>query len=527
MNRKRTIATMAALGGLTAAVALLSGLPTAKADELADLRANQELLQRRLDQLAQVTPDKNAGFGGYLGPTSGGPAAVQMMGGSFPRSFLIPGTDTSIRVGGQIQTNVSYWITGGNAHTTPQSGNTGSTGTAASTPLSTNPGAAATGHSVFTIVPSFSRIDVETRTPTAWGEARTFIEFDYSGLIPSSARPTAISDNLTDRLKYAYGTLGGVLAGQANSNFSDSDSGMEVVATSGLTGYAGVARLPQVRYTAPLANWGIPGALSVSAETPETELWSPGSGLTGSDAILNVPPGGTLLYTSSAASNPTKSKAPDLTAAWYIPQPWGHMDFAAVVRPALQIKDGGFVDRTFTGYGAAFSGDVKPHLFGWDKDYIVWSFGAGDAMGRYLASGSGNDTVGLVSNWTGITTSAAGAANIIVKPVREFGGAVGYQHWWTRTLHSNIGWGIYHEDINTLNGVVCNGGGSAAAQAARRAGTAGCNLNKEFANPTANLFWSPVAFVDVAIEYMYVKRQTVGNQTGEQHTVEGLFRVRF
>jgi hypothetical protein len=94
-------------------------------------------------------------------------------------------------------------------------------------------------------------------------------------------------------------------------------------------------------------------------------------------------------------------------------------------------------------------------------------------------------------------------------------------------LHSNIGWGIYHEDINTLNGVVCNGGGSAAAQAARRAGTAGCNLNKEFANPTTNLFWSPVPFVDVAIEYMYAKRRTVGNQTGEQHTVESLFRVRF
>jgi len=44
----------AALGGLTATIALLTGLPTAKADELADLRANQELLQRRIDQLAQV-----------------------------------------------------------------------------------------------------------------------------------------------------------------------------------------------------------------------------------------------------------------------------------------------------------------------------------------------------------------------------------------------------------------------------------------------------------------------------------------
>ena len=37
-----------------------------------------------------------------------------MTGGSFPRSFLIPGTDTSIRVGGEVRTNALYWINGGN-----------------------------------------------------------------------------------------------------------------------------------------------------------------------------------------------------------------------------------------------------------------------------------------------------------------------------------------------------------------------------------------------------------------------------
>ena len=56
MIRKRTNGRVAAIGGLTAAVALLTGLPAAKADELADLRANQELLQRRIDQLAQAAP---------------------------------------------------------------------------------------------------------------------------------------------------------------------------------------------------------------------------------------------------------------------------------------------------------------------------------------------------------------------------------------------------------------------------------------------------------------------------------------
>jgi hypothetical protein len=36
-----------------------------------------------------------------------------------------------------------------------------------------------------------------------------------------------------------------------------------------------------------------------------------------------------------------------------------------------------------------------------------------------------------------------------------------------------------------------------------------------------------VPFVDVGIEYIYAKRQTVGNQTGEEHFVDALFRVKF
>src|SRR5437868_8099946 len=90
MSKKRNIGTVAALGGLTAAVALITALPSARADELGDLRANQELLQRRIDQLAQVPPPAPPG-----GP--GGP----VMAGSFPRSFVIPGTEVSLRIGGQ------------------------------------------------------------------------------------------------------------------------------------------------------------------------------------------------------------------------------------------------------------------------------------------------------------------------------------------------------------------------------------------------------------------------------------------
>src|ERR1700736_6110758 len=107
MTRSRNISVVAAIGGLTSTIALSTGLPAANADELADLRAtqanvratqanlhdNQELLQRRIDQLPPPAPRLSR-------PGAPGPVGVSMTGGSFPRSFLIPGPDTSIRVGG-------------------------------------------------------------------------------------------------------------------------------------------------------------------------------------------------------------------------------------------------------------------------------------------------------------------------------------------------------------------------------------------------------------------------------------------
>ncbi len=120
MTGKRNFGSVAAIGGMTAAVVLLTGLPAAKADELSDLRANQQLLQQRIDQLAQAQaqggPPSHLGAPGMTGPVAYGTRAVPgqpLAGGSFPRSFLIPGTDTSIRVGGFVSEVLDYWIQNG------------------------------------------------------------------------------------------------------------------------------------------------------------------------------------------------------------------------------------------------------------------------------------------------------------------------------------------------------------------------------------------------------------------------------
>jgi hypothetical protein len=111
MTGEHSVGSAAATGGLAVAIMLLlaAGMP-AGADELSDLRANQQQLQLRLDQLSQP-PEQGAA----PAPPAGGPAAPEpspLIGGSFPRSFVIPGTDTSVTIGGSVQENFRY----GNEH---------------------------------------------------------------------------------------------------------------------------------------------------------------------------------------------------------------------------------------------------------------------------------------------------------------------------------------------------------------------------------------------------------------------------
>src|SRR5499427_10309858 len=175
---------LVAIGGLTATIALLTGLPAAVADELADLRANQELLQRRIDQLAQIPATGGVpGAGTPAGTGAQAAPGVASVGGSFPRSFLIPGTDTSIRIGGFVDITGLYFLQGANNGNpgTPTS-NAGQNGNLNSLPIGPQvvPGLGVVaqspnhsrGNGVFMFSPQQSRFNVETRTPTGWGESR-------------------------------------------------------------------------------------------------------------------------------------------------------------------------------------------------------------------------------------------------------------------------------------------------------------------------------------------------------------------
>jgi hypothetical protein len=540
MTKPHRIGTLAAIGGLTATVALLTGLPATKADELADLRANQELLQRRIEQLAQGTKAFPGAAGGTVLETKPAPG-IPVGGGSFPRSFLIPGTDTSIRIGGFVDITANYLLQGANSGNpgTPSS-NVGQNGNLNSVPIGQQfvPGlgnvAQAANHSrgngVFMFSPQQSRLNVETRTPTAWGEARTFFEMDWAGCNTFSCQTVqqAGGDSLLPRLRFAYGTLGGFLAGQALSNFSDADADTESVDFGGAMGSTGGQRIPQVRYT--LAGpWG--SAFSVSAEQPTVNVETPG-GLLANDSNVGGLPGGPGTATigticnglpctgagTAVQGNLAKPIAPNLTFASYWAQPWGHVDFAGVLVP-MQFNDGHFISRDYLGYGGHFSGDVKPGWFGWEKDDFLFSFVAGQGIGVY-SSGGWSNTTAMATNFTVATacatpqpgcTGGMAASNVLFNPVFGYSTNGGYQHWWLPNLRSTIAAGMAHQDLNSqLIGP-----------------TQSSTFTKEQWNTFVNLVWNPVAFITTGIQYMYGKRIVVANGKGQEQALTAKFRVAF
>jgi hypothetical protein len=545
---KRVFGANVMLGGSTAALAMLTGLAGARAD---DLQVNQQLLNNRIDQLASVGLQPGAGAMFSVDQNAAAGAAVTA--GSFPRSILIPGTDTSIKLYGQMTLSAAYWMSGGLPNQSPQqTGVEGSGGTLPTTSLP-NTAAHARGSGVFAMTPRESKFGIETRTPTPFGEARTVIELDMNGsttFAPGGTDPLSVSDNLVPRLRYAYGTLGGLLAGQATSNFSDPDANGETLDFAGNVGEPGHVRIPQIRYTMP-AWWG--ASFSVSAETPDTEVSTP-IGLEASDAgvvpttttTCPVPAAATVstataetcttavLTSGQTPTNVAKSTAPDLTAAYYLPQPWGHLDFSGVLRPGIDVSDGKFFAKNYIGYGGHVGLDFKPGWFGWVKDDFILHFVGGDTIGPYLNNSSNFDlatnygtssTAALAGTYGGVNgpTTAASAAAIIFKPTQEMGAELGYQHWWMDNLRSNINAGFnahYGIPISLVN---ATGPGTHAASSGGQAAA----IDKELISAHFNLIWNPVSSVDIGLEYTWGQRTVLNNQTATNNVLISKFAFRF
>ncbi len=326
-----------ALGGagLIGAAALMGSTmltSPAAAQSMEELKAQIDRLQAQVDGLEQRQA-----------------APVQAVtGGDKPGTYKLPGSDTSVQLGGYTKLDMLYDVKSDN----------GNSFNVSAIPNSDSNVAGRDGH--FQMHARQSRIWLKTSTPTDLGEVRTHIEFDFFG----SDGNELFSNSHNIRLRHAYGTMGGLLLGQTNTNFASLIAYPETLDFFGPVGMP-FQRVAQIRYTfAPTAGLSV----SFSAENPETTGYD--------DATGN--------QIAETAGGNGFDIFPDITGAvQYSTGPFT-MRFSAIGK-YLNYDDGTNDDSAF-GWGLQGSANVDIGQF-----RMFGAVHGGDGIGRHMLFTNGYD----------------------------------------------------------------------------------------------------------------------------------------
>lgn len=346
----------------------IMGVSAASADELSELRRQVQVLQQRLETIEAARKQEAEAPKAVA-------SAQAVTAGDEKGSFKLPGSDTSVSIGGYVKAVGIY------SSVSAGSNNAGDELLIPGTiPLS--------GQAPIKDKVKFhareSRLAIRTYTPTKYGPLTTLIEADFFG-----ANGNEISTNSHGlRLRNAWGTLGNFSAGQYWSNLFNLTALPETIDFAPQQGSLGGVRQTGFRWTSPMAN----GFWSVSVENPESFI----GGL--------------------ASSTPDADPLPDLTAKVHFKAPVGEYEVAALGRRLKSNTSAGEA----SAYGLGVSGVIP--LFAGDD--FKFQLAYGDGAGRYVGGlGAVNDAAVVGGD---------------LKTIQTMSGYVGYRHMWTPTLRSTV-----------------------------------------------------------------------------------------
>ncbi|MGN6234379.1 MAG: DcaP family trimeric outer membrane transporter [Trinickia sp.] len=424
--------------------AQIAQLKTAQAQQAATQAKQAATQQKQAQQLARPVAVAQAP-GIELTPMKAeqlSTSAEYVQRGAMPHSFLVPGTNTSLSIGGFINFQGIYDPTE-NLGPKFAIGNLDPKGS----------NARAQSERTFHFQDKVSRLVVGSSTPSPYGNITTNFGLDFYGFTSGGDNNQALQNNSWGaRIVTAYGTIGPFLVGMANSNFIDDPDSLESFDNAGPAGLP-AARTPQVRYTMSL---GKGGALSFALENPQTGY---------QDTRDNI------------EANTKTNPFPDLSVKYEREGDWGHFQVSGIAR------DLGFTDMNGarkTKFGAAALMGVTlnlPH----SKDNVggqVW-YGA---LGRYLPDDFGANVASVLAVNNGTAANPTGATNIEIQP--DVGAELFFQHWWTHKLRSNLGLGYNHQQLASW----------LPADPTNAVTTKTVHVN---------LIYRPVPTVDVGLETMY------------------------
>jgi len=375
---------------------LAMGSP-ACADEVSDLKAQLKALQQRIEVLEKrpVETQVVTATGEKVAPAK--PAKKGY--------FVIPGTETSVKIGGYAKLDAIY---------NDVSAGDNSAGDQLFLPSTipldnTNPDDNQT-----VLHARQSRFNVGTTTDTAYGKLNTFFEGDFFGG-SNAAGASASSANVDFRIRHAYGELGKFLAGQTWSTFEIMDSLPDTLDFGGPAAQT-FMRQGQIRWTEPFA-WG---SLQFAVEDP--------------NAVFDD-------NTSSTADDQTDDDHfADLIGRANFKNEYGSYSVAVMARELSADKNGTTIDDSAWGGAITFGGKIP--TFG--KDDLRFQFNYGNALGRYMTTKFKDAEYNTTTNE--------------VETFDQWGGFLAYRHYWIDNLRSNLiySYGAADNDLAVLGTTAYN-----------------------------------------------------------------------
>ncbi len=300
--------------------------------------------------------------------------------------FKVPGTETTLNVGGYAKLDMIY-----NDKTVGNNSQANIELTPGSIPIE----GTEEGENEIQFNGRESRLWVKTSTPTSLGALKTHLEFDFD----TNEGNQVVSNSHGARIRHAYGTLGNVLAGRTWSTFMILDALPETSDFGGPVG-ATFVRQAQFRYTMPFEG----GSFQFAMENAETFV----NDVNGKVGVVD------------------DDKMPDFIARINMNNDWGNFAAAALLRK-LNIDEGSVNDSATT---IALSVGGKLKLQG--KDNLKFQLTGGKGVGRYANLATFRD-----GNVDG---------NGKLEGMSSVQGFVAYQHWWSENLRSTLAFGYAAAD---------------------------------------------------------------------------------
>jgi Porin subfamily len=391
--------------------------------------------------------------------------------GVLPGSFMIPGTTTSIRIGGFINFQGIY-------DPTQNLGPKFSIGNLVPDSASTR-----ATKDTFHFQSKVSRLIVQSSTPSDYGPILTTYALDFYGFVNGGDNTQALQNNsYSARIVFAYGTIGPLTVGQLNSNFIDDPDQGETFDNGGPAGVPS-ERTEQIRYTTFLFNKE--SVFSVAAEDPQAAY---------QDTRDNIE--------VASKTNPM----PDFSANYQYTSDTGHFQISGVARDVGYTD--GFGHRTTILTGAGIVGatlNLAAINKGFGQDNIggqLW-FGG---IGRYIPDDFGGNVASVLAVNNGTTGTPV---TVQAKIQASQGFTVFAQHYWTARLRSTAVIGYNQSQIASFL-------------------PADVNNAKSTRTLHVNLILRPVPSVDLGVEAMFGQKQYqkstgIGSQNAERIELGGVW----